>query len=50
MVRAIEEGMLRWVEGNDVPMKVETICIHSDAPGIDAVAPVLRETLARYMA
>ena len=42
-LRAIEEGMVTSVEGVDVPIRVETVCIHSDTPGIDAVAPVLRE-------
>ena len=49
-LRAIEEGMVTSIEGVDVPIRVETVCIHSDTPGIDAVAPVLREALAPHMA
>lgn len=49
-LRAIEEGTVTSVDGVDVPIRVETVCIHSDTPGIDAVAPVLREALATHMA
>ena len=42
--------MVTSVEGVDVPIRAETVCIHSDTPGIDAVAPVLREALAPHMA
>ena len=48
-LRAIEEGTVTSVDGVDVPIRVETVCIHSDTPGIDAVAPVLREALAPHM-
>ncbi len=48
VLRAIEDGTVASVEGVDMPIKVETVCIHSDTPGIDAVAPALHEALARY--
>jgi UPF0271 protein len=49
-LRAIEKGKVTSVEGVDVPIRVETVCIHSDTPGIEAVAPVLRDALEPYMA
>lgn len=44
-VRALREGVVASVGGKDVPVRAETICVHSDTPGADEVARVLRETL-----
>ena len=41
--------MVTSMDGVDVPIRVETVCIHSNTPGIDAVAPVLREALTPHM-
>ena len=48
-VRALTEGLVESVSGKDVPIRFETVCIHSDTPGIEAVAPTLRKALAPYM-
>jgi len=44
-VRALREGVVRSVGGRDVPVRAETICVHSDTPGAHEVARVLRDTL-----
>ena len=48
-LRALREGMVTSVSGNDMPIRFETVCIHSDTPGIEAVAPTLRTALEPYM-
>jgi UPF0271 protein len=44
-LRAIREGLVSSIGGRDIRVKTETICVHSDTPGADQVARVLRETL-----
>ena len=44
-VRAIREGVVRSVGGRDIPVRAETICVHSDTPAAHEVARVLRDTL-----
>jgi UPF0271 protein len=44
-LRAIREGLVSSIGGKDIRVKTETICVHSDTPGADQVARVLRETL-----
>ena len=36
---------MRSVGGRDVPVRFETVCVHSDTPGADALARALREAL-----
>ncbi len=48
-LRALNEGLVTSIDGTDVPMNYETICIHSDTPGIEEVAPVLNEALSKHM-
>jgi 5-oxoprolinase (ATP-hydrolysing) subunit A len=40
--RAITEGVVRTVKGNDIPTACDTICVHSDTPGAVAVARAVR--------
>ena len=40
--RAISEGKVRTVKGNDIPTAADSICIHSDTPGAVAVAKAVR--------
>ena len=49
VLRAIKEHKVRSIEGVDVSANAQTVCIHSDTPCIDKVAPVLREALRSYM-
>jgi 5-oxoprolinase (ATP-hydrolysing) subunit A len=48
-VRALEEGKVRSVAGNDVPVRAEAVCVHSDTPNAVAIARAVREALAPYM-
>lgn len=48
-VRAVEEGKVRSVAGNDVPVRAEAVCVHSDTPNAVAIARAVREALAPYM-
>ena len=48
-LRALKDGVVKSIDGYDVPIRFETVCIHSDTPGIEAVAPALNNALAPYM-
>jgi UPF0271 protein len=43
--RALQEKSVRALDGSDVPMEVETICVHGDSPGAVAFARELRARL-----
>lgn len=47
-VRAITEGRTKAIDGSDIPVRCETICVHSDTPNaveiVAAVAAAVRET------
>lgn len=45
-LRALREGLVRSVDGKDVPVAAETICVHSDTPGASDTATLLHQTLA----
>ncbi len=47
-VRAIEEGVVRSVDGNDVPVGADCICIHSDTPNAVAVTETVRNAIKPY--
>ncbi|MDH3663221.1 MAG: 5-oxoprolinase subunit PxpA [Alphaproteobacteria bacterium] len=47
-VRAIEEGLVCTVDGNDVPVGADTICIHSDTPNAVAIAEAVRAAVQPY--
>lgn len=49
-LRAVREGRTRSVNGRDVAVKADSICVHSDTPGAVAVAQAVRATLAPYLA
>lgn len=49
-LRAIREGRVASVEGNDVDVKADTICVHSDTPNAVAVAQAVRAAVRPYMA
>jgi 5-oxoprolinase (ATP-hydrolysing) subunit A len=42
-VRAIVEGKTRTTTGEDIPVRAETICVHSDTPNAVAIARAVRE-------
>lgn len=43
--RAIEEGLASSINGKDVSVVAESICVHSDKPGAIEVAKAVRQTL-----
>ncbi len=48
-VRAIKEGKATTVEGNDVEVRADSICIHSDTPNAVEVAQAVRDAIKPYM-
>ncbi|MDK3019872.1 5-oxoprolinase subunit PxpA [Pseudodonghicola flavimaris] len=45
VLRALKDGVTRSVNGKDVPVVAESICVHSDTPNSIAVAKAVFETL-----
>src|SRR5207248_8408307 len=43
--RMLREGKIRAVDGNDVRVRAETICVHGDTPGAVEFARTLRARL-----
>ena len=48
-LRAIEEGKTESVNGKDIEVGSDCICIHSDTPNAVAVAMVVREAVQPYL-
>jgi UPF0271 protein len=48
-VRAVKEGKARSVAGNDVPVRADSVCVHSDTPNAVEIAKAVREALAPFM-
>jgi UPF0271 protein len=44
-VRALKEGVVRSVGGKDIPVRAETICVHSDTPGAHLVSQAVHDRL-----
>ncbi|WJV64104.1 5-oxoprolinase subunit PxpA [Pectobacteriaceae bacterium CE70] len=45
VLRACLEGKVRTVEGDDIPITFDSVCIHSDTPGALALIKTTREVL-----
>jgi UPF0271 protein len=45
-VRLVREGKVRTLDGGDLELEVESICVHGDAPNAPAIAGAIREALA----
>jgi 5-oxoprolinase (ATP-hydrolysing) subunit A len=45
-VRLVREGKVRTLEGGDLELEVESICVHGDAPNAPAIAAAIRKELA----
>lgn len=41
-IRAVDEGLVRTIDGKDLEVTVHTICIHGDSPHAPEIARVLR--------
>jgi len=48
-LRAIEEGKTESVNGVDIPVGSDCICVHSDTPNAVAVAEAVREKVRPYL-
>lgn len=48
-LRAVKDGLVRSVDGNDVPVRAESLCVHSDTPGAVGVAKAVYETVQPYL-
>jgi 5-oxoprolinase (ATP-hydrolysing) subunit A len=48
-VRAIEQGKVESVAGNDIPVRADAVCVHSDTPNAVAIAKAVKRALAPYM-
>lgn len=48
-VRAIKEGVTTSTDGTDVPVKVSTICVHSDTPNAVPVAQAVSGAVKPFM-
>ena len=44
-LRMVKEGSVRAVDGSPVSLDIDTICVHGDTPGCDALAAALRAGL-----
>lgn len=47
VVRAVEESLVKTIEGSDLTVNVETVCLHADTPGAGSIGPVIRDALKR---
>ncbi len=47
VLRAVKHGVTRSVNGKDVAVVAESICVHSDTPGAVEIAQAVYETLLR---
>jgi 5-oxoprolinase (ATP-hydrolysing) subunit A len=45
VLRAIKDGVTRSINGKDVPVRADSICVHSDTPGAVAVAQAVHNAL-----
>jgi len=45
MLRALKEGKVKTTAGRDIPMKAQTVCVHSDTPAAAAIAAELSRAL-----
>ncbi|MEK6439698.1 LamB/YcsF family protein [Pseudonocardia sp. T1-2H] len=45
LLRLLDEGVVRAVDGSDVPVRAESACVHGDSPGAVAMATAVRAGL-----
>jgi 5-oxoprolinase (ATP-hydrolysing) subunit A len=45
VVRMVKEGIAVAVDGTEIPVRADTVCVHGDHPGADEFARLLRQTL-----
>jgi UPF0271 protein len=47
VMRVVREGCIRSINGKDVPIKADTICVHSDTPGAVEIAKAVHAAVSR---
>lgn len=47
VVRVIKEGKTKAVDGADIPMKADLVCVHSDTPNAVEVAEAVRDAVQK---
>jgi UPF0271 protein len=47
-LRAMVEGKTMSINGRDVPVRADSICVHSDTPNAVEVARAVRDALTSY--
>ncbi|WP_432491759.1 LamB/YcsF family protein [Kineococcus gypseus] len=45
VVRLVQEGVVEAVDGSDVPVRAESVCVHGDSPGAVGMAAATRAAL-----
>ena len=48
-VRAVTENVATAVDGSEIPMRADIVCVHSDTPGAVEVAAAVRAALGPYL-
>lgn len=48
-VKAVTKGLVDSVNGKEIPVRAETICIHSDTPNVLEIATSLRTALSAHL-
>jgi UPF0271 protein len=48
-LRAVKEGKTKSVDGGDIAVRADCICVHSDTPNAVAVARAVREAVRPYL-
>jgi UPF0271 protein len=48
-VRAITDGSAPSINGKDVSVRADAICVHSDTPNAVAVAQAVRDAVQPYL-
>jgi UPF0271 protein len=48
-LRAVEEGKVASINGRDVSVRADSICVHSDTPNAVAVARAVKDAVAAYL-
>jgi 5-oxoprolinase (ATP-hydrolysing) subunit A len=48
-VRAVQDGLAISINGRDIPMRADCVCVHSDTPGAVDLARAVREALGPWL-
>jgi UPF0271 protein len=49
VLRAVTEGRARSINGRDVKVAADSICVHSDTPGALAIARAVHQVVANRL-